>query len=155
MPGKVLAETVVTLNGKKVKTVNGAEVTISVGADGVKVDGASVVTTGFGSISCPKPATPDTSPLLTVDEHYRLQYLAGVLLYYCLAINSTGLPAVTAIESALAHATQPIQRAADRLLAYFRNYPDNILVLKACNMRLHLQSDSSFGMCSQGRSVAG
>ena len=45
VPGKVLAETVVTLNGKKVKTVNGAEVTISVGADGVKVDGASVVTT--------------------------------------------------------------------------------------------------------------
>jgi len=45
VPGKVLAETVVTLNGKKVKTVNGAEVTISVGADGVKVDGALVVTT--------------------------------------------------------------------------------------------------------------
>lgn len=45
VPGKVLAETVVTLNGKKVKTVNGAEVSISVGADGVKVDGASVVTT--------------------------------------------------------------------------------------------------------------
>ena len=76
-----------------------------------------------------KPATPDISPLLTADEHHRLQcLLAGVLLYYCLAIASTGLPAVTAIESALAHATQLTQRAADRLLAYFRNYPDNILV---------------------------
>jgi hypothetical protein len=108
----------------------------------------------FGS-AAQKPADPDTSPLLTVDEHHRLQCLAGVLLYYCLAIDATGLPAVTAIESALAHATQLTQRAADRLLAYFRNYPDNILVLKACNMRLHLQSDSSFGTRSHGRSVAG
>lgn len=40
-----MAETVVTLNGKKVKTVNGAEVTVSVGAEGVKVDNAKVVTT--------------------------------------------------------------------------------------------------------------
>ena len=108
----------------------------------------------FGS-AAQTPDTPDSSPLLTVDEYYRLQCLAGVLLYYCLAIDSTGLPAVTAIESALAHATQLTQRAADRLLAYFRNYPDNILVLKACKMRLHLQSDSSYGTRSHGRSVAG
>ncbi len=109
----------------------------------------------FGS-AAQKPDDPDISPLLTIDEHHRLQCLAGVLLYYCLAIDSTtGLPAVTAIESALAHATQLTQRAADRLLAYFRNYPYNILVLKACNMRLHLQSDSSFGTRSHGRSVAG
>jgi uncharacterized surface protein with fasciclin (FAS1) repeats len=37
VPGTVMAETVVTLNGQKVKTVNGAEVTITVDADGVKV----------------------------------------------------------------------------------------------------------------------
>ena len=44
VPGKVLAETVVTLNGKKVKTLNGAEVSESVGPEGVKVDNAKVVT---------------------------------------------------------------------------------------------------------------
>ena len=76
-------------------------------------------------------------------------------MYYCLTIGSTGLPAVTACESALAHATQFTQRSADRLLAYFRNYPDNILVLKACNMRLHTQSDASYCTRSRGRSVAG
>ena len=91
----------------------------------------------------------DLSPLLTFDE------LGGILLYYCLAIDSTGLPAVTAIESALAQATQLTQQAADRLHAYFRNYPDNILVLKACNMRLHTQSDASYCTRSHGRSVAG
>jgi len=101
------------------------------------------------------PDSPDTSPLLTAAQHHNLQQLGGVLLYYCLAIDSTGLPAVTAIESALSHATQLTQRAADRLLAYFRNYPDNILVLKACDMRLHTQSDASYGTRSRGRSVAG
>jgi hypothetical protein len=68
------------------------------------------------------PEALDTSPLLIAAEHHRLQQLGGVLLYYCIAIDSTGLPAVTAIESALAHATQFTQRSADRLLAYFRNY---------------------------------
>jgi len=100
------------------------------------------------------PEVPDTSPLLTPDEHHRLQMLAGILLYYCLAIDSTGLPAVTAIESAIATATQLTQKASDRLLAYFRSYPDNILVLKACDMRLHTQSDASYCTRSRGRSVS-
>ena len=43
--GKVMASTVVTMDGQKVKTVNGAEATIKVGKDGVMVDGAKVVTT--------------------------------------------------------------------------------------------------------------
>lgn len=45
VPGNVMASTVVTLNGKKVKTVNGAEVTIGVSSSGVKVDAANVVKT--------------------------------------------------------------------------------------------------------------
>ena len=45
VPGKVLAETVVTLNNKKVKTVNGAEVLVTVNAAGVKVNSANVVKT--------------------------------------------------------------------------------------------------------------
>ena len=43
--GKVMASTVVTLDGQKVETVNGAEATIKVAKDGVMVDGAKVVTT--------------------------------------------------------------------------------------------------------------
>mmetsp|Transcript_29285 Transcript_29285/g.28026 ORF Transcript_29285/g.28026 Transcript_29285/m.28026 type:complete len:350 (+) Transcript_29285:81-1130(+) len=66
VPGKVMAETVVTLNNKKVKTVNGAEVTVTVGPEGVKVDNAKVVTTDIAcdngvihvidSVIIPKPA---------------------------------------------------------------------------------------------------
>ena len=43
--GKVMASTVVTMDGQKVKTVNGAEITIKVSSDGVMVDGAKVTTT--------------------------------------------------------------------------------------------------------------
>jgi len=43
--GKVLASTAVTLEGKKVKTVNGAEFEVSVKGGSVFVDGAKVVTT--------------------------------------------------------------------------------------------------------------
>ena len=43
--GKVMASTVVTMDGQKVKTVNGAEITIKVTSDGVMVDGAKVTTT--------------------------------------------------------------------------------------------------------------
>ena len=77
--------------------------------------------------------------------------MASSYIIYCLAIDSTDLPAVTAIESALSHPTQLTQGAADRLLAYFRNYPDNLLVLKACDMRLHTQSDASYGTRSRRR----
>ena len=45
VPGKVMASTVVDMDGAKVPTVNGAEISIKVGADGVMVDGAKVVTT--------------------------------------------------------------------------------------------------------------
>jgi hypothetical protein len=84
---------------------------------------------------------PSTSRLALVPRNlssldYRLQQLGGILLFYCLAIDSTGLPAVNTIESALSHATQLTQRAADRLLAYFRNYPDNISVLIKANPML-------------------
>jgi hypothetical protein len=41
------------------------------------------------------------------------------------------------------------------MLSYFRNYPDNILVLKACNMRLYTQLDASYGTRSRGRSLSG
>ena len=89
---------------------------------------------------------PDTSPPLTPDEHHRLQQLGGILLYYCLAVDSTGVPAVTLIESTLATATQLTQYASNRLLAYF--------VLKACEMRLHTQSDASYCTRSHGGGIA-
>ena len=45
IPGEVLAETVVTLDGESVATVNGAEITITVAGDTVMVNDANVVAT--------------------------------------------------------------------------------------------------------------
>ncbi|KOO26524.1 beta-ig-h3 fasciclin [Chrysochromulina tobinii] len=45
LSGKVMASTVVTMDGKKVTTVNGAEITIKVGKDGVMVNSANVTKT--------------------------------------------------------------------------------------------------------------
>jgi len=70
--GKVLASTVVTLDKKPVKTLNGAEITVGVTSDGVTVDGAKVVTTDIicdngvihviDSVILPKPAVKPFSP---------------------------------------------------------------------------------------------
>jgi len=49
VPGKVMASTVMGLDGEKVKTVEGSEVSIKVGSQGVFVDGAKVVAT---DVSC-------------------------------------------------------------------------------------------------------
>ena len=43
IPGAVMAETVLTLDGQSVATVNGAEVTIGVDGDAVTVNDANVV----------------------------------------------------------------------------------------------------------------
>ena len=102
-----------------------------------------------------RPLDLDDSPLLTEEERHTLQQITGVLLYYCLAVDLTGLPAVTAIASALSSASHLTRKATHRLLAYFRHYPNNALVLKACKMRLHMQSDASYLTRSNGRSVAG
>jgi hypothetical protein len=48
--------------------------------------------------------------------------LGGILLYYCLAIFFTGLPAVTALEPALAHATQLTRSPACILLQLSGQY---------------------------------
>ena len=109
----------------------------------------------YGSPDSQNPTVIDTSPLLSTADHKNLQAIIGVLLYYCLAVDLTGLPAVTALASAQSTATRTTQAAANRLLAYFFSFPNNKLVLRACGMRLHIQSDASYLSRPNARSVAG
>ena len=51
--------------------------------------------------------------------------ICGALLYYCIAVDPTGYPAVTALASEQSRATANTRLAANRLLAYFNKYPDN------------------------------
>ena len=65
------------------------------------------------------------------------------------------LPSTTAISSDQAHATEATAAAVDRLAAYVASYPNNELVLTACDMILHMQSDGSHLSRSRARGVAG
>jgi len=68
VPGKVMASTVVTMNGKTAATVNGASVSVSINDGIVKVDNAKVVTTDINcdngvihvidTVMIPKSSTP-------------------------------------------------------------------------------------------------
>ena len=104
-----------------------------------------------------KVQTPivDSSPPLSAPEITDIQAICGALLYYCIAVDPTGYPAVTALASEQSHATTKTRLSANRLLAYFKKYPDNELILKACNMRLHQQADGSYLSRAGSRSVAG
>jgi len=97
----------------------------------------------------------DSSPPLSASEITEIQAICGALLYYCIAVDPTGYPAVTALASEQSHATVNTRLAANRLLAYFHKFPNNELILKACNMRLHQQADGSYLSRTGSRSVAG
>lgn len=97
----------------------------------------------------------DSSPALPSAEVTEIQGICGALLYYCIAVDPTGYPAVTALASEQSKPTQNTRASADRLLAYFQKYPNNELILKACKMRLHQQADGSYLSRSGSRSIAG
>ena len=97
----------------------------------------------------------EVSPALSPERKLWLQQLVGCVLYYARAVDYTMLPAVCAISSDQAHATEATLSAAYRLLAYAISYPDNCLRLYSCDMIVHLQADGSFHSRSNGRSVAG
>ena len=71
--------------------------------------------------------TIDTSPTLSGPEVTEIQSICGALLYYCIAVDPTGYPAVTALASEQSRATTNTRLAADRLLACFHKYPDNAM----------------------------
>jgi hypothetical protein len=97
----------------------------------------------------------DSTPPLAAAEVRQIQALCGALLYYCIAVDPTGYPAVTALSCQQSRATENTRAAAARILAYFRKYPNNELILRACSMRLHQQADGSYLSRPGSRSVAG
>jgi hypothetical protein len=78
----------------------------------------------------------DDSPLLDAAGTKFIQEVVGILLFYARAIDSTMLPAVTALSSEQTKATEKVMASAIRLLDYAAAYPDNALVFYACDMIL-------------------
>lgn len=75
VPGKVMASTVVTLDGQKVKTVEGREVKIKVEGGSVFVDGAKVTTT---DISCDNGVIHIIDSVIVPAEPFNPKNLPGV-----------------------------------------------------------------------------
>ena len=100
-------------------------------------------------------AVTDDSPALDAAGILRTQQIIGCFLFYARIVDYTMLPATTAISSEQSHATEATAVATDRLAAYAASYPNNELVLTACDMILHMQSDGSHLSRSGARGVAG
>jgi hypothetical protein len=88
--------------------------------------------------------TIDDSPLLDAAGTKFIQEVVGVFLFYARAIDSTMLPAVTALSSEQTKANEKVMASALHLLDYAAAYPDNALVFHACDMILFNQSDATF-----------
>ena len=97
----------------------------------------------------------DESAPATQAEVKELQEIVGCIMFYARAVDGTMLPAVNHIASEMKDATQGVMAMADRLLAYTVEYPNNALVLTACDMILHVQTDASYLSRSGARSVVG
>lgn len=93
---------------------------------------------------------PLDEPALT-----RLRGIVGCLLYYARVIDYTMLTALNGIASEQAMATEHVAKAAEHLLAYAHKHPDHAIEFKACDMRLHVQSDASYLSRTHARSVSG
>ena len=105
--------------------------------------------------SGPQFVEPDESAPLTAAEITEVQEIVGCFLWYARVIDSTFLPAVNIIGSEMVNPTQHLLRQCERLLAYAAAYPDNVLVYRASDMVLEVQTDASYLSRSRSRSVAG
>ena len=108
----------------------------------------------YGS-TAPQMTHSDATPPLDQEQRHRLQQIVGVFLYYARMIDSTMLPAITALASEQATATITTAESAARFLAYAASFPANELRFYASGMRLHAQVDASYLSRSGSRSVAG
>ena len=99
--------------------------------------------------------TSDNTPLLSDSAAKDVQGVVGSVLYYARGVDATMLPAVNDIGSSQSNPTEQVGAAKDRLLEYAARFPNNELVLHACDMILHSQSDCSYLSRSNARSVAG
>ena len=90
------------------------------------------------------PTTYVASPQLDAKRTKRLQSIAGKLLYYARAVDSSMLVALNEISSQQAHPTEATERAIHMLLDYAATHPDAKVRYRASDMILHIDTDAAF-----------
>jgi len=89
-----------------------------------------------------KPA--DSSPLLNEKGIRRIQSIVGSCLYYGRAMDGTILTSLNDIGSQQAKPTEDTNQEAAWLLDYLHTHPDAVLLFKASDMILYVDSDAAY-----------
>ena len=97
----------------------------------------------------------DDSEPLGKEQKKTAQQIVGTFLYYARAVDSTMLPALSAIASQQSAPTEQTWKKIEQLMDYAFCNPDAIVTYKASNMVLAIHSDASYLSESKARSRAG
>ena len=97
----------------------------------------------------------DNTPLVSEAERTIIQQKIGCILHLARAVDVVLLEAINHAASNNAQPTQATVDQVERTMGYLVQFPNPRLVLHACDMVLHSQSDASYLSRSHARSVAG
>lgn len=113
----------------------------------------------------PKPRTygkesqktnpPDTTSLTTESEKKIIQQVVGSFLYYARAVDMAILHALSDITSTQSSPTKTTLRKVRHFLDYMHSHQNAIILYRASDMILNIQSYSSYLTASNARSRAG
>jgi hypothetical protein len=97
----------------------------------------------------------DTSPPLTGKEAKYVRKVAGTLLYYARAVDSTIFPELSAIATKQANPTEKTRATIKQLLDYCATQDEAALAYNASKMILAAHSDAGYCNKKKLRSQAG
>jgi hypothetical protein len=97
----------------------------------------------------------DTSILLTIEEAKYVQAVAGTLLYYAWAVDSTILPALSAITTEQAKPMEKTKATIKQVLDYCAMQEKPIIAYKASKMILEVHCNAGYCNEKNSRSQAG
>lgn len=109
----------------------------------------------YGSRKQQKSIHDTSAAIVSPERKKRIQRIVGKLLYYARAVDPTMLTAINKVASSQATPTEAVERAANRLLQYAKQYPNASIVFHASDMILYAHSDASYLSETQARSRAG
>jgi hypothetical protein len=96
----------------------------------------------------------DNSPPLLAKEIKRVQDIAGTLLYYGRAVNSTLLALLSTIAARQSHGTKALQEACHQLLDYVATHTNAGIRFHASDIILAVHTDASYLSEPGGKSRA-
>jgi hypothetical protein len=107
-------------------------------------------------VSAHDPIPPDTTPAIDAPRIKIIQQVIGGILYYARAVDMTVLPALSAVASDQASATEATEAHIKQLLDYLATHPQATIRYHKSDMILNIHSDASYLSETKARSrVAG